>query len=189
MQVNIREAFLAVQKEKGLAPDILQDSLEAALLAAYKRMPAARENAIARLDLETNELAILDRRRVVAADPEPDTEISLEEARRYREDAEIDQELEIDVTPSKETLGRMAAGAFRQVLSQRTREAERKTILEQYKAKTGETLIGQVQRLEGRNIIVSFGKVEGIVPMSEQVPGEQFRVGDRIKVFLAEVRE
>jgi N utilization substance protein A len=78
---------------------------------------------------------------------------------------------------------------MKQVLNQRLREAERKSVLDQFKGKEGETIIGTVQRAEGRNIIVNFGKVEGIVPGSEQVPGEQFRPGDRIKVFLIEVRE
>ncbi len=189
MQVNIREAFKAVQREKDIAPDVLQDSLEAALLAAYKKMPDAREDTIARLDLDANEILILARRQVVEQVADPGTEIALDEARSHQEDAEVGQVLEIDVTPSPATMGRLAAGAFRQVLQQKTREAERKSLLDQYRNKAGETLVGQVQRIEGRTLIVSFGKVEGVVPSAEQVPGEHFRVGDRIKVFLVEVKE
>ncbi len=189
MQVNIKEAFKMLQREKAIAPDILQESLEAALLAAYRKMPGAKENAIARLDLDGNEMLILDRREVVDTVGDPDSQIGLEQARELQDDAEIGQTLEVDVTPSPAEMGRLAAGAFRQVLQQKTREAERKTIIEQYKSKEGETLIGQVRRIEGKNVIVDFGKVEGVVPATEQVPGESFRAGDRIKVFLVEVRE
>jgi N utilization substance protein A len=189
MQVNIREAFKMIQKEKAIAPDILQESLEAALLAAYKKMPGARERAVARLDLEGNEMLILDRREVVEAVTEAEGQIGIEEARKIREDAEIGQVLDVDVTPTPAEMGRLAAGAFRQVLQQKTREAERKNVIEQYKQKEGETLIGQVRRVEGKNIIVDFGKVEGVVPAAEQVQGETWRTGDRIKVFLVEVRE
>ncbi len=189
MQVNIREAFKTVQREKGIAPDVLQDSLEAALLAAYKKMPDARENTIARLDLDGNEILILARRQVVEQVVEPSSEIALDDALAHQEDAEVGQVVEIDVTPSPATMGRLAAGAFRQVLQQKTREAERRTLLDQYRTKAGETLVGEVRRIEGRALIVSFGKVEGVVPPTEQVAGERFRVGDRIKVYLVEVKE
>ncbi|MBI6546842.1 MAG: transcription termination/antitermination protein NusA [Cyanobacteria bacterium NC_groundwater_1444_Ag_S-0.65um_54_12] len=189
MQVNIKDSFKLIQREKGIAPDVLQESLEAALLAAYKKMPTARENTIARIDLDRNEIQILERHQISEHVDNPVSQISLEEARQHRSDAEIGQILEIDVTPGPSEMGRLAAGAFRQVLQQKTREAERKNIMEQYKAKEGETLIGQVQRKEGRNLIVSFGKVEGVVPANEQVPGEQWKTGDRIKVYLVEVRE
>lgn len=189
MQVNIREAFKTVQREKDIAPDVLQESLEAALLAAYKKMPDARENTIARLDLDANEILILARCQVVEQVEDPASEISLEDALAHQPEAEVGQVLEIDITPSPATMGRLAAGAFRQVLQQKTREAERRTLLDQYRNKAGETLVGQVRRIEGRVLIVSFGKVEGVVPPTEQVPGERFRVGDRIKVYLVEVKE
>lgn len=190
MQVNIKEAFKMLQTEKGIAPDVLQESLEAALLAAYKKIhDATKDNTVARLDLEANEMLILDRREVVETVVDAATQITLEAAREHQADVELGQMLELDVTPSPSTMGRLAAGAFRQVLQQKTREAERKTIMEQYKTKEGETLIGQVQRMDGRNIVVSFGKVEGVVPATEQVPGEEYRAGDRIKVYLIEVRD
>lgn len=189
MQVNILEAFNTVQREKGIAPDVLQESLEAALLAAYKRMPGARENTVARLNLDLNEMLIVDPRAVVQAVTDPALQISLEEARSYRQDVEIGQILELDLTPSPKEMGRLAAGAFRQVLQQKTRAAERKNTMDQFKAREGETMLGQVRRQEGKAVIVDFGKVEGHVPQTEQVPGETWRPGDRIKVYLVEVRE
>lgn len=190
MQVNIKELFKALQRERGIAPEVLHEALEAAMASAYKKTPNARENAIARLDIEEGTLKILDIRTVVEGEVEdPLTQISLEEAREHDPEIQPGQEITIDVTPSAAEMGRLAAQMAKQVLNQRLRDADRKIIMDQYKGKEGETIIGTVARLEGRNIIVSFGKAEGIVPGSEQVPGEHYRVGDRIKVFLIEVRE
>jgi N utilization substance protein A len=117
------------------------------------------------------------------------TQIALDEAQEHDPEIQPGQEITIDVTPPASEMGRLAAQMAKQVLNQRLREADRKIVMDQFKGKEGETIIGTVGRLEGRNIIVSFGKAEGIVPGSEQVPGEHYRVGDRIKVFLIEVRE
>ncbi|MEB3187201.1 MAG: transcription termination factor NusA [bacterium] len=184
-----KELFKQMQRERGVTTEVLQEALEAGMLSAYKKTSNPRPNTIARLDLETGEFHILDLREVVEEVEDPDSQMPLSEAKELLDEAEVGQVLEIDVTPDPSELGRLAAQMMKQVLNQRLREAERKSVLDQFKGKEGETIIGTVQRAEGRNIIVNFGKVEGIVPGSEQVPGEQFRPGDRIKVFLIEVRE
>lgn len=190
MQVNIKELFKALQRERGIAPEVLHEALEAAMASAYKKTPNARENAIAQLDIESGSLKILDIRTVVEGEIEdPLTQIALDEAQQHDSTIQAGQEITIDVTPPAAEMGRLAAQMAKQVLNQRLREADRKIVMDQFKGKEGETIIGTVGRLEGRNIIVSFGKAEGIVPGSEQVPGEHYRVGDRIKVFLIEVRE
>lgn len=184
-----KELFKQMQRERGVSTEVLQEALEAGMLSAYKKTANPHPNTIARLDLDTGEFHILDLREVVEDVEDPDTQIPLSEAAELLEEAEVGQVLEIDVTPNINELGRLAAQMMKQVLNQRLREAERKVVLDQFKGKEGETIIGTVQRVEGRNIIVNFGKVEGIVPGSEQVPGEAYRPGDRIKVFLCEVRE
>ena len=184
-----KELFKQMQRERGVTTEVLQEALEAGMLSAYKKTSNPRPNTIARLDLETGEFHILDLREVVEEVEDPDSQMPLSEAKELLDEAEVGQVLEIDVTPDPSELGRLAAQMMKQVLNQRLREAERKIVLDQFKGKEGETIIGTVQRAEGRNIIVNFGKVEGIVPGSEQVPGEQFRPGDRIKIFLIEVRE
>lgn len=184
-----KELFTAMQRERGVTIEVLQEALEAGMLSAYKKTANPHPNTIARYDLDTGEFHILDLREVVEEMEDPDTQMLLSEAKELLDEAEVGQVLEIDVTPDVSELGRLAAQMMKQVLNQRLREAERKTVLDQFKGKEGETIIGTVQRFEGRNIIVNFGKVEGIVPGSEQVPGESYRVGDRIKIFLCEVRE
>ncbi len=190
MQVNIKELFKALQRERGIAPEVLHEALEAAMESAYKKTANARENAKAQLDVELGSLKILDIRTAVEGEIEdPLTQIPLSEAQQHDPEIQAGQEIAIDVTPPASEMGRLAAQMAKQVLNQRLREADRKIVMDQFKGKEGETIIGTVGRLEGRNIIVSFGKAEGIVPGSEQVPGEHYRVGDRIKVFLIEVRE
>ncbi|HEY9900277.1 MAG TPA: transcription termination factor NusA [Pantanalinema sp.] len=184
-----KELFKEMQRERGVSTEVLQEALEAGMLSAYKKTAHPHPNTIARLDLETGEFHVLDLREVVEEIEDPDSQMLLSEAKELLDEAEVGQVLEIDVTPDPSELGRLAAQMMKQVLNQRLREAERKQVLDQFKGKEGETIIGTVQRFEGRNIIVNFGKVEGIVPGSEQVPGESYRPGDRIKIFLCEVRE
>lgn len=184
-----KELFKEMARDRGVTSEVLQEALEAGMLSAYKKTAHPHPNTIARLDLDTGEFHILDLREVVEVVEDPDTQLPLSEAKEMLDEAEVGQVLEIDVTPDPSELGRLAAQMMKQVLNQRLREADRKSVLDQFKGKEGETIIGTVQRFEGRNIIVNFGKVEGLVPGSEQVPGEAFRPGDRIKVFLCEVRE
>lgn len=184
-----KELFKEMQRERGVTTEVLQEALEAGMLSAYKKTANPHPNTIARLDLDSGEFHILDLREVVEVVEDPDSQIPLTEAQELLDEAEVGQVLEIDVTPNINELGRLAAQMMKQVLNQRLREAERKSVIDQFKGKEGETIIGTVQRFEGRNVIVNFGKVEGIVPGSEQVPGEQYRPGERIKVFLCEVRE
>ncbi|HEY9721853.1 MAG TPA: transcription termination factor NusA, partial [Oscillatoriaceae cyanobacterium] len=101
--------------------------------------------------------------------------------------AQVDETIAFDVTPKD--FGRLAAQMAKQVITQRLREHERKVLYDEFKGKQGTTVIGTVQRVEGRNIIVNLGRIESLLPGSEQIPGERFRVGERIKVFIAEVRE
>lgn len=190
MQGNFKEIFKQLQRERGIAPEVLKEALEAALLSAYKKTSAPCANASVSLDLDNNQWRVLDCRLVIEDETQienPESQISLAEARELEPEIEAGQTLEIEVTPPD--FGRLAAQMAKQVITQRLREAERKAVTGQYKSKEGETIIGTVQRFEGRSIIVSFGKVEGLVPPSEQVPGESFRVGDRIKVLLREVKE
>lgn len=187
MQVNFKEIFKQLQKERGIAPEVLKEALEAALLSAYKKSGGHKTNVRVNLDLESGQWQVIEVREVVEEVEDPEIQLTLAEAQEIDPEAELGKPLETDVTPAD--FGRLAAQMAKQVITQRLRDAERKAILDQYKTKEGDTIIGTVQRFEGRNIIVSFGKAEGIVPVSEQVPGERFRVGDRIKVLLREVKE
>lgn len=187
MSSNIKEAFQALARERNIQPTVLKDALEAALLAAYRRDPNVTQNAEVDLDLETGTFKVWAHKVIVEDVNDPKEEISLEEAKAHREDAQVDETIAFDVTPKD--FGRLAAQMAKQVITQRLRESERKILYDEFKDKQGATIIGTVQRVEGRNVIVNLGKLEALLPGSEQIPGERWRVGERIKVFVLEVRD
>jgi N utilization substance protein A len=185
--MNLKEAFNEVARERNIAPQVLKLALEDAMLSAYKKDPNVTQNAEVDLDLESGKWTVWAHKVIVEEVNDPKEEISLEEAKSHREDAQLDETIAFDVTPKD--FGRLAAQMFKQVMTQRLREYERKILFDEYKTKQGNTVIGTVQRIEGRNIIINLGKLESLLPGSEQIPGERFRVGDRIKVYIAEVRD
>ncbi|MEB3297893.1 MAG: transcription termination factor NusA [Candidatus Sericytochromatia bacterium] len=189
MNVDIQGAFRSLQLEKEIPADVLKDMLEAALLAAYERMPDAVSDVHAVLEPEVNRMALLRRRTVVDVEEPGEGEVALEEARALRPGAVVGDIVEEDVTPNMATLGRLAAGAFRQVLQQKTREIEHRRMLDQLRGRVGRSVLGEVDRAEGRNLWITVEGVETLMPGHEQIPGERWRAGDRVRVFLVEVRQ
>ncbi|HUV81427.1 MAG TPA: transcription termination factor NusA [Patescibacteria group bacterium] len=118
----------------------------------------------------------------------PERHIIIEEAKKIKPQIEVDQELEIPLE-SKIDYGRIAAQTAKQVILQRVREAEKESVLAEYKSKEGEIISGIVQRVEGRNIFMDIGKTLGVMPKEEQVPREFYRPGQRLKVYLLKVEE
>lgn len=118
----------------------------------------------------------------------PKTDIQLKEANILKHDAKIGDEIMTEL-PIPESYGRMAAQTAKQVIIQKLREMERDMILEEFKSKEKEVVGGIVQRVEGRLVFIDLGKAIGIMPVEEQIYGENYRIGQRIKVFIKEVRE
>lgn len=118
----------------------------------------------------------------------PERHIMIEEAKDIDPKIELGQELEIPLEP-KQDYGRIAAQTAKQVIMQKIKEAERESVLTEYKSKEGEILSGIVQRIEGRNVLMDIGKTLGILPREEQVPGEFYRPGQRLKVFVLKIEE
>ncbi|MEB3245032.1 MAG: transcription termination factor NusA [Vampirovibrionales bacterium] len=114
-------------------------------------------------------------------------QISLHDARKIKPDVEIGEILEIEVTPSE--FGRIAAQAAKQVIMQRIREAEKGLIQREFEDKQGSVMTAIVQRIEGNNVIVSIGKTEAVLPSRQQLPGEYYRVGNKLRVYVLELRE
>jgi len=189
MNVDIKGAFRTLQVEKEIPEDVLKDMLESSLLAAYMRMPDALPSVVAVLDPEACTVALLRRRTVTDAEEVGTDEVSMAEARLVRRDAEVGDLIEEDVTPNMATMGRLAAGAFKKVLQQKTREIERRKQLDQLRGRVGRTVLAEVDRIEGRNAWVIVEGVEALMPGHEQIPGERLRPGDRVRVFLVEVRD
>lgn len=116
----------------------------------------------------------------------PEKNITIEEAKEYKKDPQIDDEIEIPL-PSKSDFGRIAAQTAKQVMIQKIREAEKEAVFEEFKDKEGEVVNGIVQRMEGRNVFVDIGKAVGILYPTEQIIGERYNIGQRIKVYIAKV--
>ena len=185
------EACEELEKERGIPKDVLIASLCDAMVAAYKKSMRCKEaaNIEAILDEQSGEIGVFCTKVVVknVEDGMEDEQISLAEAMEIDEDVEIDDEVKIEVTP--EQFGRIAAQAAKQVITQRIREAERNLVLNEFMDKKGTLITGIIQRVEGRNVIVNIGKTDAIMPSKEQIPGEYYKPGNRIRVFVVNVKE
>ena len=184
------EAAEQLEKEKGISKDVLISALADALVAAYKKQIRDKEaeNIESILDEETGEIGVFRTKMVVKKVENEDTEISLKDAKEIDEDVELEDEVKIEVTP--DDFGRIAAQSAKQVITQRIREAERKLILDEFMSKKGTLITGIIQRKDERNnVIVNIGKTDAIMPPREQLPREFYKPGNRIRVFVLNVKE
>lgn len=183
------EACEQIEQEKGIGKDVIIASLCDAMVTAYKKHIKAKDatNIEAILDEQSGEIGVFRTKVVVETVEDDDTEISLADAQEIDDEVELEDEVKIDVTP--EDFGRIAAQSAKQVLTQRIREAERKMVLDEFMDKKGTLTTGIIQRIEHRNVIVTIGKTEAVMPVKEQIPGEFYKPGNRIRVFVMNVKD
>ncbi|HMD03046.1 MAG TPA: transcription termination factor NusA [Candidatus Baltobacteraceae bacterium] len=181
---TLRESLRALQGERAIPFEMLLEALEAALLSAYKRNFGSEANAIVSIDRDTGEYKVYHRRLVVDDVTDPKLEISRRDSGTKYEPGDFYDE---EVTPKQ--FGRIAAQTAKQVIVQRIREAERDTIFNEYSQKLHDIVMGTVQRYEQRNMFVDLGKTEALLPLSEQVPRENYRINDRIRAYVLDVRK
>ncbi len=187
--LNIKQLTLAVRtiaEEKNLPEETVMSVIEQAIAAAWRRDHGERDQDV-RAELNVNDgTAVVYVAREVVEDVGSDAvEISLADAKKHKKDAAIGDTIEEkhDVT----TFGRVAAQTAKQVVIQRLREAEREVVLEEFEDKIGTVVTGTVQRVEPRVVRVELGKATGIIPQSEQIQGEFYSPGSRIKVFIKDI--
>jgi len=221
---SFASAVAQIAEEKGVSPEKVLESIEAAIAAAYKKDYGEKGQVIkAKLSPETGRVRfwqvkqVLDEKMIYSETElsemkakvekktksslteeleegkekvrfNPEKHIMLGEAKKLKPKIKVGEELEIDLEPQKD-YGRIAAQTAKQVIIQKIREAERESIFQEYKSKEGEILSGIVQRIEGRNVFLDIGKTSGILPKEEQVPGEFYRPGQRLKVFVLKIEE
>ncbi len=179
------DVLQSIAKERNISFEMLLEGLEAALLTAYKRHYGSEANAIVTIDRQSGEYKVFHRRAVVEEVVDPKTEIALEKAGAPYQPGDFYDE---EVKPKD--FGRIAAQTAKQVIVQRIREAERDTVFNKYTRKLNDLVTGTVQRYEQRNMYVLLeGRDEAILPVSEQVPGEVFRIGDFIRAYVLDVRK
>lgn len=187
MNIDFLGALKDLEKEKGVGVDVLLEAIEAALLSAYKRNFGSLQNARVHIDRESGDIKVYTQQVVVENASDNRLEISLEDALRISPSYEVGDIIETEVTPSN--FGRIAAQTAKQVVVQRIREAERNIIFEEYANREGDIVTGVIQRIEQKNVFIELGKTEAILALSEQMPGEVYRQGNRIKTYIIEVRK
>jgi N utilization substance protein A len=186
MNTEFLEALKDLEKEKGITVDVLLEAIEAALLSAYKRNFGSLQNARVHIDRETGDFKVFTQQIVKEQAEDQRQEITLEDAQKIDAKYELSDIVETEVTPRN--FGRIAAQTAKQVVVQRIREAERNIIFEEFANREGDIVTGVVQRIEQKNVYIELGKTEAILAPSEQMPGEDYRQGSRIKVYIIEVR-
>jgi len=188
-EINVKQLILAVHtiaEEKSLPEETILAVIEQAIAAAWRRDNGERDQDV-RCELNINDgtANVFVAMEVVEIVGSPAVEISLEDAKKIKEDAVIGDVVEEmhEVT----SFGRVAAQTAKQVVLQRLREAEREVVLAEYEDKIGTVVNGTVQRVEPRVIRIDLGKASGIIPQTEQIQGEYYSVGSRIKVFIKDI--
>lgn len=183
-------AFNEVLEEKQLPKEVILKALESAMVSAYRKAVNASgaQHIEAKIDIETGKVTILAEKEVVETVQDPHTEVSLEEARKIDPNVEIGQTIIVDSTPKD--FGRVAAQTARQVIQQRIRDAERQMQLDYYQKQLGEIVSGIVQAVTPQGLTIGLElRAEGTMPRKEMIPGERFRVHDRVRALVAEVKD
>ena len=178
-------AITQLAAEKNLPREVILEAMEAALVSAYKKDSDLQGNIVVHIDRETGDHRVYREERVVAQIEDPTAEISLQDAKKIKPDATIDDVISTEVHPSH--AGRIAAQTAKQVVLQRLREAEREMVFEEFSNREGDVVSGIVQRIDAKHIVVDLGKTEAILPPGEQARTEHYRAGQRLKFYLLEV--
>src|SRR5436309_4649939 len=165
MNYELMEALRVIEREKGIGFEVLLEALANALVTAYKRMPNAAEEALVEIDAESGEIRVV--------------------AQELDEDGAVVREW--DDTPTD--FGRIAAQTAKQVILQRIREAEREMKYEEYAGREGDIVTGIIQQSDARYTLLDLGRVEALLPQAEQVPGDRYDHGSRMKAYIVEVRK
>ena len=187
MNIEFIEALKDLEKERGIEMDVIIEAIEAALISAYKKNYGSSQNVRVEINRNNGEIHVIYRKDVVEEVDDPATQMSLEEAQRYDPEFEVGDVFESEVTPR--SFGRIAAQTAKHVVMQRIREAERNMVYDQYATRKDDIITATVLRVEGKNVFMDLGKTEALLAPSEQIPRENYRQGNRLKVYILEVRK
>ncbi len=203
---SLNSALDELQQERGISRDSVVEAISTALAAAYRREYGKRGQIVrATFNPETGDMEfrqakiVVDETLVRKEDEEakegdersrfnPEQHIMIEDARRIKRDAQLDEEISFPLE-TQDDFGRIAAQAAKQVIMQKVREAERASIISEYGQREGEIVTGHVQRFERGNLYVDLGRATAVLPYDEQIPGERYRQGERVRALLLRVDE
>ena len=175
-----------ISRQRDLSRDVLIEAIEnALLLAARKRYGSHRQVSVS-IDRSTGEIKVIAPKKVVEIMTDFSAQVPLEEAQEIDPNAKIGDTIDVEAMPRD--FGRIAAQTAKQVVAQKIREAERENIFEEYRDREGEIISGTVQRNEYNDVVVDIDRTEGLLPYREQIKGEDYRRGDRLRALIREVR-
>ena len=183
-------ALRELVKEKGICEDLIFTTIQDALVAAYKKNYANintnAQNVKVNIDRETGEIKVYAQKVVVDEVYDDVTEISMEEAKAISPKYEVDDVVDLEVTPKN--FGRVAAQLAKQVVTQRIKEAERNIIYDEYKEKEFDIITGTILRKDKGMVFVNLGKLEGVIGPNEQIPNEEYKFNEKLKLYIVEVK-
>ncbi|OAG27507.1 transcription termination factor NusA [Thermodesulfatator autotrophicus] len=187
MAGEIRKLIDLFSKEKGIPREVIIEALEEGMKAAARKKFGSQAIIDAQYNEETGEIEVYRFREVVEKVENPETQISLEEARKLDPNVQVGDE--VGTVVDIRDMGRIAAQLAKQILTQKVRGAERELIYQEFKDKVGQIVSGFVHRFDRGNIIVQLGRAEAILPVTEQIPNEKYKRGDRIRALIIEVNK
>jgi N utilization substance protein A len=183
-------AFNEVLEEKQLPKEVILQALESAMVSAYRRavMASSAQHVEAKVDPETGQVQVFAEKEVVESVQDARTEVTLEDAQKVNPEAQINDMVVVESTPKD--FGRVAAQTARQVIQQRIREAERSAQTTYYERQLGEIVSGVVQAVNNQGATIGMDmKAEGVLPANQKIPGEKFRIHDRVRAIVLEVKD
>ena len=183
------QALIDLEEQKGINSQYFIEALEAALTSAYKKNFGEAKSAFVKLNPEKNTIKIYSYKTVVEEVIDSDKEISLAEAKLIKKSYKLGDTVQQEETPKN--FGRIAAQTAKQVVMQRLREAERSKVMDEVYTKQDELVTGIIRRIEGDNVYVDLGitQVDGVLALKDQIPGEKYKINERIKVVVKAVKE
>ena len=192
-KVDVKEIIKVMdelEKERGISKDYLIEALEEGLVKAYKQnydIDEGTDNVKVTIDKTTGEMHIYSAREVVEELPIPELEISLEDAHVIDKNYNIGDVVNIEIDPTD--FGRIAAQKAKQVVVQKIREVEKDMVFNEFNNKKGEIVTGLIQKADGKIVVMDLGKIEGVMPLKEQIPTETYSVNDKVKGYILEVEK
>lgn len=189
MKSEFSLAFNEISERFGLSQETVMEALEAAMVSAFRRAVNAstQQGVEVKVDSETGDVRVFAEMEVVEQSESALTEVSLDKARLVNPEAQLGDMVYIDSTP--EDFGRVAAQTAKQVILQRLREAERDAQYEEFIDREGDMVHGTVHSITSQSVSIGLGRAEATLPRNQQIPGETFRVRDRVRVYVLEVRK
>ncbi|MBQ6991944.1 MAG: transcription termination/antitermination protein NusA [Clostridia bacterium] len=179
------QAIDELENERGISKAYLLEALESALVSAYKRNFDSAENVSISINDTTGEVKVFSVKEVVEEVEDEMTQISLEAATKKDKKVNLGDTVQLEIIPKD--FGRIAAQTAKQVIVQKIREAERNMVYTEYNDRKGEIVTGIIQKADGGTLVLDLGKLEGIMPVKDQIPTESYNVNDKIRAYVVSV--